>query len=39
MLQAVVAWQIDEKKKKFVPLSVAGLRCDRSGIITADGGK
>lgn len=39
MLQAVVAWMIDEKQKKFVPLQTDGLRCSRDGIITADGGK
>ena len=39
MLQAVAAWLIDEKKKKFVPLQTDGLRCSRDGIITADGGK
>ncbi len=39
MLPAVVAWLIDEKKKKFVPLQTEGLRCSRDGIITADGGR
>ena len=39
MLQAVVAWKIDQKQKKFVPLQVEGLRCSRDGIVTADGGK
>lgn len=39
MLQAVVAWMIDQKKKKFVPLQTQGLRCSRDGIVTADGGK
>lgn len=39
MLQAVSAWLIDQKKKKFVPLQTEGLRCSRDGIITADGGK
>jgi hypothetical protein len=39
MLPAVVAWLIDEKKKKFVPLQTDGLRCSRDGIVTADGGR
>jgi hypothetical protein len=39
MLQALVAWKIDEKQKKFVPLQTEGLRCSRDGIITADGGR
>jgi hypothetical protein len=39
MLQAVVAWMIDEKQKKFVPLPIEGLRCSRDGISTADGGR
>lgn len=39
MLQAVVAWMIDEKQKKFVPLPTDGLRCGRDGISTEDGGK
>jgi hypothetical protein len=39
MLPAVVAWMIDEKKKKFVSLQTEGLRCSRDGIITADGGR
>jgi hypothetical protein len=37
-LPAVVAWKIDDKQKKFVPLQTEGLRCLRDGIITADGG-
>jgi hypothetical protein len=39
MLQAIAAWKIDEKQKKFVPLQTEGLRCSRDGIITADGGR
>lgn len=39
MLQALSAWRIDEKQKKFVPLPTEGLRCSRNGIITADGGR
>jgi hypothetical protein len=39
MLQAVVAWMIDEKKKKFVPLQTEGLRCGREGITTEDRGQ
>lgn len=39
MLQAVVAWMIDEKQKKFVPLPTEGLRCGRDGISTEDGGQ
>lgn len=38
-LPAVVAWKIDEKEKKLVPLPIEGLRCSRDGIITADGGR
>lgn len=37
MLPAVVAWMIDEKQKKFVPLPTEGLRCGRDGISTEDG--
>ena len=39
MLQALSAWMIDEKLKKFIPLQTEGLRCSRDGIITADGGR
>ncbi len=39
MLPAVVAWMIDEKQKKFIPLQTEGLRCSRDGIITVDGGR
>jgi hypothetical protein len=38
-LQAIVAWKIDEKKKKFISLSTEGVRCSRDGISTADGGR
>ncbi len=38
-LPAKQAWKIDEKTAKFVPLPTADLRCPRSEIITADGGK
>jgi hypothetical protein len=37
-LAAKVAWKIDQKKMKFVSVPVEGLRCPRSGVITADGG-
>jgi len=37
-LPAIVAWHIDEKKRKFVAVPVAGLLCPRSGIFTVDGG-
>jgi hypothetical protein len=37
-LTAKVAWKIDQKKMKFVRLPVEGLRCPRSGVITAEGG-
>ena len=39
MLQAVVAWKIDEKQKKFVPLQTEGLRCPRDGISSEDDGR
>jgi hypothetical protein len=39
MLQALSAWKIDEKQKKFVTLQTEGLRCSRDGIITADSGR
>jgi hypothetical protein len=39
MLQAIVAWKIDEKQKKFVPLPTEGLRCGRDGISTEDSGR
>jgi hypothetical protein len=38
MLPAKVAWKIDQKKVKFVPIPVEGLRCPRNGIFTTDGG-
>jgi hypothetical protein len=38
VLTAKVAWKIDQKKMKFVSLSVEGLRCPRSGVNTSDGG-
>jgi hypothetical protein len=37
-LPATVAWRVDEKEGKFIPLPTAGLLCSRAGIITADGG-
>jgi hypothetical protein len=37
-LPATVAWKIDKKRMKFISLQTEGLRCPRSGIITADGG-
>ncbi len=39
MFQALTAWMIDEKKKKFVPLQTEGLRCSCDGITTEDGGR
>jgi hypothetical protein len=39
MLQAIVAWMIDEKQKKFVPLPTEGLRCGRDGISSEDRGQ
>ena len=39
MLQALSAWKIDEKQKKFVTLPTEGLRCSRDEIITDDGGR
>jgi hypothetical protein len=36
---ALQAWKIDEKKKKFIPLSTEGLLCGPDGISTEDGGK
>ena len=38
LLPARAAWRVDEQSVKFVPLATNGLRCPRSGIITADGG-
>jgi hypothetical protein len=38
MLQALSAWKIDEKQKKFVTLQTEGLRCSRDGISTGDAG-
>ena len=38
-LQALQAWKIDEKQKKFVPLPTEGLRCGRDGISSADEGQ
>lgn len=38
MLSAVIAWKIDDKQAKFVPLQTEGLRCSRDGIITSAGG-
>ena len=35
-LQALSAWKIDEKQKKFVPLPTEGLRCGRDGISSED---
>ena len=39
MLQALQAWKIDEKKKKFIPLPTEGLRCGPDGISSEDDGK
>ncbi len=38
ILPARFAWKIDEKHAKFIKLSIEGLLCPRSGVITADGG-
>jgi len=38
LLPAKAAWRVDAQSGKFVPLATNGLRCPRSGIITADGG-
>lgn len=38
LLPATAAWKVDEKKDKFVRIESNGLRCPRSGIVTADGG-
>lgn len=37
-LPATVAWKVDEKQAKFIPLPTAGLLCSRVGIATVDGG-
>lgn len=39
MLQAITAWKIDQKQKKFIPLPVEGLRCGRDGISSEDDGR
>lgn len=39
LLPVQAAWQIDQKRAKFVKASHEGLLCPRSGIITADGGR
>jgi hypothetical protein len=38
LLPATAAWRIDEKTGKLSAVPVAGLKCPRSDIITADGG-
>jgi hypothetical protein len=38
-LPATVAWRVDEKEGKFIPLPTAGLLCSRVGISTVDGGR
>jgi hypothetical protein len=38
-LPATVAWRVDEKEGKFIPLPTAGLLCSRVGIFPADGGE
>lgn len=38
MLPVVVAWKIDEKQMKFVPLQPQGLRCSRNGTTSENGG-
>jgi hypothetical protein len=37
-LPATVAWRVDERMGRFLPLPMAGLLCSRVGISTADGG-
>jgi hypothetical protein len=37
-LPAKVAWKIDQKKKKFVPIPVEGLRCPQDGVSSEDSG-
>ncbi len=38
-LPATVAWRVDEREGKFIPLPTAGLLCSRVGIFTVDGGR
>lgn len=38
-LPAEIAWKIDDKLMKIVPLQTEGLSCARDGIVTADGGR
>ena len=38
LLQATVAWKIEEAKERFAKRSTEHLRCPLSGIVTADGG-
>ncbi len=38
-LRAIVAWKIDQKQKKFVPLPTEGLRCGPDGIRSEDSGQ
>jgi len=37
-LPATVAWRVDQRQGKFIPVPTTGLLCSRSGIITVDGG-
>jgi len=37
-LPATVAWRVDEREGKFIPLPTAGLLCSRVGILSVDGG-
>jgi hypothetical protein len=39
MLRVKAAWRVDGALKRFVPVSVRGLRCPRRWIITTDGGE
>jgi len=38
LFPAVQAWKIDTKRTKFIKVDIAGMRCPRNGIDTADGG-
>lgn len=38
-LTAKAAWKIDQKKLKFISVSVDGIRCPRSGVNTSDSGR
>lgn len=38
LVPVIAAWRIDEKRARFIKLSVGHLRCPRNGIFTQDGG-